>query len=53
MKNYSTHCLAKSQGRPNAPIRVLIGMMVLKEAFGLSDEKIFEDCRYNLYIVVP
>jgi hypothetical protein len=37
-----------SQGRPNAPIRVLIGMMVLKEAFGLSDEKIFEDCRYNL-----
>ena len=23
-------------------------MMVLKEAFGLSDEKIFEDCRYNL-----
>lgn len=37
-----------TQGRPNAPIRVLIGMMVLKEAFGLSDEKIFEDCRYNL-----
>ena len=39
---------SESQGRPNAPIRVLIGMMVLKEAFGLSDEKIFEDCRYNL-----
>lgn len=39
---------SEGQGRPNAPIRVLIGMMVLKEAFGLSDEKIFEDCRYNL-----
>jgi hypothetical protein len=39
---------SEGQGRPNAPIRVLIGMMVLKEAFGLSDEKIFDDCRYNL-----
>jgi len=39
---------SNSQGRPNASIRVLIGMMFLKEAFGLSDEKIFEDCRYNL-----
>ena len=37
-----------SQGRPNASIRVLIGMMILKEADGLSDEKIFENCRYNL-----
>jgi hypothetical protein len=36
------------QGRPNASIRVLIGMMILKEADGLSDEKIFENCRYNL-----
>ncbi len=36
------------QGRPNSSIRVLIGMMILKEAEGLSDEKIFENCRYNL-----
>lgn len=36
------------QGRPNASIRVMIGMMILKEADGLSDEKIFENCRYNL-----
>ena len=35
-------------GRPNSSIRVLIGMMILKEADGLSDEKIFENCRYNL-----
>lgn len=37
-----------SQGRPNASIRVMIGMMILKEADGLSDEKIFENCRFNL-----
>lgn len=37
-----------SQGRPNASIRVLLGMMILKEADGLSDENIFENCRYNL-----
>lgn len=36
------------QGRPNASIRVLISMMILKEAEGLSDQKIFENCRYNI-----
>lgn len=36
------------RGRPNASIRVLIAMMILKEADGLSDEKVFENCRYNL-----
>lgn len=35
-------------GSPNAPIRILIGMMVLKEAEGLSDQKLFEDCRFNI-----
>jgi len=35
-------------GSPNAPIRILIAMMVLKEAEGLSDEKLFEDCRFNI-----
>jgi hypothetical protein len=37
-----------TQGRPNASIKVLLGMMILKEADGLSDEKIFENCRFNL-----
>lgn len=35
-------------GSPNAPIRILIAMMVLKEAEGLSDQKLFEDCRFNM-----
>ncbi len=35
-------------GSPNASIRVLIGMMIFKEAQGLSDQKIYEDCRFNM-----
>lgn len=35
-------------GTPNAPIRVLIAMMILKEAEGLSDQKLFENCRFNM-----
>ena len=33
----------KDNGTPNSPIRVLIAMIVLKEAEGLSDQKIFEN----------
>jgi hypothetical protein len=32
----------------NASIRVLVAMMVLKEAEGLSDQKIFENCRFKI-----
>ncbi len=35
-------------GAPNAPIRTLIGMMILKESFGWSDSQLFEHCRFNL-----
>lgn len=38
----------KDNGAPNAPIRVLVAMMVLKEAEGLSDQKLFENCRFNI-----
>jgi len=34
-------------GAPNASIRVLIGMYILKEARGLSDSQLFESCNYN------
>jgi len=37
-------------GSPNASIRVLIGMMVLKEARGWSDSQLFEESRYNLLV---
>ena len=37
-----------NNGTPNSSVRVLIAMMVLKEAQGISDEKLFEDCRFNM-----
>jgi len=37
-------------GAPNASIRVLMGMMVLKEAHGWSDEKLFEECLFNILV---
>jgi len=37
-------------GTPNAPVRILVSMMVLKEAEGLSDQKLFENCRFNLLV---
>ncbi len=40
----------KLTGAPNASIRVLIGMMILKEAHGWSDEQMFENCNFNLLI---
>lgn len=38
----------QNNGTPNASIRILVAMMVLKEAEGMSDQKLFENCRFNL-----
>ena len=38
-------------GRPNAPIRVLVGMMILKEGNGWSDEQLFRECRFNMLVI--
>jgi hypothetical protein len=40
----------KAKGAPNASIRVLIGMMILKEGQGWSDEQLFENCNFNLLV---
>jgi hypothetical protein len=37
-------------GAPNVSIRVLIAMMVLKEAQGWSDSQLFENCRFNFLV---
>ncbi|HEY5592421.1 MAG TPA: transposase [Paludibacter sp.] len=37
-------------GAPNASIRVLVGMMILKEGQGWSDEQLFENCNFNLLV---
>lgn len=41
---------SNKMGAPNAPIRILAGMMILKEAFGWSDSQLFEQCQFNLLI---
>lgn len=38
----------ETMGAPNAPISKLIGMMILKDAFGWSDAQLYEQCRFNL-----
>jgi hypothetical protein len=37
-------------GRPNAPIRLLVTMLILKEGFGWSDEQLFEAVHFNLLV---
>ena len=37
-------------GAPNSSIRILVGMMVLKESFVWSDSQLFEHCRFNLLV---
>lgn len=41
-----------TQGRPNASIRVLIGMLILKEGHGWTDEQLFDQCRFNLRVML-
>lgn len=40
-----------SMGRPNSPIRVLVGMMILKEGYGWSDNQLFEQCQFNILVM--
>lgn len=47
-ENLFSKLYSSDKGSPNAPIRILIGMMILKEGAGYSDKKLFEDCRFNL-----
>ena len=35
-------------GRPNASIRIIIAMCVIKEGYGYSDEALFEICRFHV-----
>ena len=35
-------------GAPNAAIRILVAMMALKEGMGMSDEQLYQECRFNL-----
>jgi len=37
-------------GCPNSPVNTLISMMILKEGFGWSDERLFEEIRFNALV---
>ena len=39
-----------NRGRPNASIRVLLGMMLIKELNGWSDEQLFDQCMFNFRV---
>jgi hypothetical protein len=38
-------------GRSNAPIRILLAMMALKEGFGWSDSQLYEQVHFNLMVM--
>jgi hypothetical protein len=37
-------------GAPNAPVSVIVSMMILKEVFGWSDQQLFENCRFHMLV---
>ena len=39
-----------NMGAPNASIRVIIGMSIIKEGFGCSDEDLFDKCQFDLLV---
>jgi hypothetical protein len=41
---------SEDMGAPNSPVSILVGMMILKDAFGWSDLQLFEHCRFNLLV---
>ena len=47
-ENIFSVLFSADQGSPNASIKTLISMMILKEGEGYSDEKLYENCRFNL-----
>ena len=38
----------KKRGCPNASIRVLVEMSILKKGYGCSDEDLFEKCEFDV-----
>lgn len=40
----------EKMGAPNASIRLLVSMMIIKEAFGWSDSQLYEQCQFNLLV---
>jgi len=41
---------AQVMGAPNSPIKLLLGMMIIKEILQCSDKQLFEQCEFNLLV---
>jgi len=41
----------ESWGRPNASVKVMLSMMILKEGNGWTDEQLFDNCRFNIRVM--
>jgi hypothetical protein len=41
----------EDNGRPNASIRVMVAMMILKEGHGWSDEELYDQCGFNAMVM--
>lgn len=41
---------SEGQGAPNSSIKMMLGMMSMKEGFGWSDAHLFEQARYNVLV---
>ena len=46
-ENIFRHLFCEDNGAPNASIRVLVGMNILKAARNYSDAQLFEECKFN------
>ncbi|MDP3986938.1 MAG: transposase [Nanoarchaeota archaeon] len=42
---------SQENGRPSAPIRILVGMLILKEGFGWSDSELYDESRFNIRVM--
>jgi len=42
---------SEKMGAPNASVRVLVGMMVLKESFGWSDAELYDHCHFDITVM--
>jgi len=51
MKVFFPCCTTTGKAAPMPPIKVLFGMMVLKEGQGWSDAQLFDQCRFNLQVM--
>lgn len=40
----------ENNGRPNSPVRILVGMLILKAGNDWTDEQLFESCNFNILV---